>query len=293
MTKNEEMEKLPETVYVYDTRNKQTKDKAYVSTLKHGKKLSGIRTWIFIFISLLANKNGSSLSLDRNFRCTLPYLFFLTFFLRGDTLREEKKRSWGKSRSLTDPLLHSAHKNISTLESGKTIGPEMLTTICRHNVGWQPTNSLSLPMNGGVGGSQQFRERKQNNTKVWLCTQQSIRQKITDEEKINKTRFWGQVLIIKHSRAFRRTFHTPDCKTISPSLTVTAGQAPLAKLYGISCATATRQFRQILTLLRAQGKWLGSFVRACTEPHKPTLRYSRLLISQALRCTKRCAWFAL
>lgn len=186
MTKNEEMEKLPETVYVYDTRNKQTKDKAYVSTLKHGKKLSGIRTWIFIFISLLANKNGSSLSLDRNFRCTLPYLFFLAFFLRGDTLREEKKRSWGKSRSLTDPLLHSAHKNISTLESGKTIGPEMLTTICRHNVGWQPTNSLSLPMNGGVGGSQQFRERKQNNTKVWLCTQQSIRQKITDEEKKTK-----------------------------------------------------------------------------------------------------------
>lgn len=95
--KNEEMEKLPETVYVYDARNKQTKDKAYVSTLKHGKKLSGIRTWIFIFISLLANKNGSSLSLDRNFRCTLPY-FFCSRFSWEVTLYGKRKKEVEGSR---------------------------------------------------------------------------------------------------------------------------------------------------------------------------------------------------
>lgn len=48
--------------------------------------------WIFICISsLLANKNGSSLSLDKNFRCTLPYFFSRVFPERRHSTEREKE----------------------------------------------------------------------------------------------------------------------------------------------------------------------------------------------------------
>lgn len=114
---------------------------------------------------------------------TAILFFSLALFLRGNALPEggKKRKNVRKSRALTDQLLHSAHKNISTPEPDTKSGLKMLTTICRHNVPWQSTN-ISFPSSEWWGGLAAVREKKQNNTKVWLCTELFLRQEKKNQQ---------------------------------------------------------------------------------------------------------------
>lgn len=124
----------------------------------------------------------------QNFRCTRPYFFFsLALFPRGNALPEggKKKENVRKSRALTDQLLHSAHKNISTPEPDTKSGLKMLTTICRHNVRWQSTN-ISFPSSewwGGLAAVPEKTEQYEGVAMYRTVSKTRKKKQPTDEEK--------------------------------------------------------------------------------------------------------------
>lgn len=171
---------------MYGARNKQTKkDKSLRQHTETQGRLSEIRTWIFIY--LLAKKKWLLYLTRQNFRCTRPYFFFLLRYSREVTLyqREAKKKKENvrKSRALTDQLLHSAHKNISTPEPDTKSGLKMLTTICRHNVRWQSTNT-SFPSSEWRGGLAAVPEKTEyEGVAMYRTVSKTRKKKTTDEEK--------------------------------------------------------------------------------------------------------------
>lgn len=92
-------------------------------------------------------------------------------------------------------------------------------------------------------------ERKQNNAKVWLCTQQSIKCKITDEEK--KVKVLRSGFFHKTLAPLPKNIPHPELQDdITQPFLQQLGTDSLAKRYGSRAATM-RQFRQMLTSLQA------------------------------------------
>lgn len=163
--------------------NKQKRIKAYVNTLKHRE---GCRKYARGYLYICQpKKNGSSISLDRTFDVHGHTFFFLSRYSQEVTLyqREAKKKKENvrKSRALTDQLLHSAHKNISTPDTKS--GLKMLTTICRHNVRWQSTNT-SFPSSEWRGGLAAVPEKTEyEGVAMYRTVSKTRKKKTTDEEK--------------------------------------------------------------------------------------------------------------